>query len=49
VLNGAADMCLKEAKHTIHFSPAWADMKEQQERLWDELEGAVCSEQRTVE
>jgi hypothetical protein len=40
VLNGAADMRLAEAKQTIHFSAAWADMKEQQERFWDELEAA---------
>jgi hypothetical protein len=41
VLNGAADMRLKEAKHTIHFSAVWADMKEPQERFWDELEAAA--------
>lgn len=41
VLNGAAGMRLKEAKHMIHFSAAWADMKEQQERFWDELEAAA--------
>jgi len=38
VLRGATGMGLKEAKHTVHYSAAWADQKERQERFWDELE-----------
>jgi hypothetical protein len=44
VLNGAADMRLTKAKHMMHFSAAWADMREQQDRFRDELEGADCAE-----
>ncbi len=39
VLRGAVGMDLKQAKHTVHFSAAWADDKERQERFWDELAG----------
>lgn len=39
VLRGALCMGLKEAKRTVHFSAAWADTKERQERFWDELAG----------
>ncbi len=39
VLRGAAGMDLKQAKHTVHFSAAWADDKGRQESFWDELAG----------
>ena len=44
VLNAAAGMKLKDAKHAVHSSTAWADMKEYQERFWDELESAIPPE-----
>lgn len=39
VLRGAVGMDLKQAKHTVHFSAAWADDKDRQERFWDQLGG----------
>ena len=39
VLRSAAGLDLKKAKHTVHFSAAWADAKERQERFWAELTG----------
>jgi hypothetical protein len=32
---------LFESKKVVHFSPAWADMREQMDRFHDELERAV--------
>jgi ribosomal protein L7/L12 len=36
-----AGMSLADAKRAVHFSSAWADVKERDERIWDELEAAL--------
>ncbi len=41
VLHDAAGMSLADAKRTVHFSAAWADAKEQDEKFWDELESGL--------
>ena len=33
-----ARMPLADAKRVVHFSSAWADVKERDEKFWDELE-----------
>lgn len=37
VFHRALSMGLDEAKRVVHFSPVWADIKERDERFWDEL------------
>jgi len=41
VLHSAVGMGLDEAKHAVHFSSAWEDVKERDEHLWDELEAGI--------
>jgi hypothetical protein len=39
-----AQMSLADAKCTVHFSSAWADVKERDEKFWDELETEMGKE-----
>ena len=34
-------MSLADAKRTVHFSAVWADVKERDEKFWDELESGL--------
>jgi ribosomal protein L7/L12 len=39
-------MGLQEAKRAVHFSPAWSDVRQRDECLWDELENSVKKDER---
>ncbi len=41
VLRCSTAMGLEEAKRIVHFSSAWKDAKERDERMWDELEAGL--------
>ena len=34
-------MSLADAKRTVHFSAVWTDLKERDEKFWDELESGL--------
>ncbi len=40
-LRYGAQMPLADAKRAVHFSAAWADTKERDEKLWDDLESSL--------
>lgn len=41
-LRDVMDMPLQEAKRTVHFSPVWDDVRENNEKFWDELESGLA-------
>ena len=43
VLRAATPMGLEEAKRAVHFSPVWADTRERDERMWDDIERDIES------
>jgi hypothetical protein len=43
-LHDGARIPLAEGKRLVHFSAAWADTKERDEKFWDELEQVLKGE-----
>ena len=47
VLRQSLGVELPEAKKLVHFSSAWADVLERDERIWDEAEQALSDIAKT--